>query len=131
LVKRWSGSVLNQRHTRSSKFEPLVDEVELIHATPSYAHIRLQNGGKATDLLRDIASVPDDVSFENDEQVILHVDDHGRRNGGQAGPDLAIGYIGLSLEPQDPREPPSNFGTHRLNCRYVISSTIIPQNFML
>ena len=28
------------------------------------------------------------------------------------GPDLPIGYVGLSLGPQDPRGPPTNFGTH-------------------
>jgi len=34
------------------------------------------------------------------------------------GPDLPIGYAGLSLGPQDPRGPPKNCCTHRLNCRY-------------
>jgi len=29
--------------------------------------------------------------------------------------DLPIGYIGLSLGPQDPRGPPKNCGTHRVN----------------
>jgi len=47
-----------------------------------------------------------------------------------AGPDLAIGNIGLSIGPQDPRGPPANCGTHRVNCRYMISSTTIRQNFM-
>ena len=47
-----------------------------------------------------------------------------------AGPDLPIGYIGLSLGPQDPRGPPGNCGTLRINCRYIISSTIIRQKFM-
>jgi len=67
--------VLVKRHVRSSKFEPLVDEAEIIHATPSYAHVRLQNGREATVSLRDIAPVPGDVSFEIDEQVFLHGDD--------------------------------------------------------
>jgi len=30
----------------------------------------------------------------------------------QSGPDLPIGYIDLSLGPQDPRGPPINCGTH-------------------
>ena len=67
--------VLVERHVRSSKFEPWVDEAEIIHATPSYAHVRLQNGREATVSLRDIAPVPGDVSSENDEQVFLHGDD--------------------------------------------------------
>ena len=28
------------------------------------------------------------------------------------GPDMPIGYIGLSLGPQDPRGPPANCGAH-------------------
>jgi len=37
-----------------------------------------------------------------------------------AVPDLPIGYIGLSLGPQDPRWPPTNCGTHRVNGRCMI-----------
>jgi len=37
-----------------------------------------------------------------------------------AGPDLPIGYIGLSLGPQDPRWPPTNCGTHRVNGWYTV-----------
>ena len=38
------GNVLLKRHIKTSKHEPLVDEVELIHATPNYARVRLPNG---------------------------------------------------------------------------------------
>jgi len=40
--------------------------------------------------------------------------------GVHAGPDLPIGYIGLSLGPQDPRGPPTNCDTHRVNVRCMI-----------
>jgi len=40
-----------------------------------------------------------------------------RRHGPYAGPDLPIGCVGLSLGPQDPRGPPANCGTHRVNWR--------------
>ena len=33
-----------------------------------------------------------------------------------SGLDLPIGYVGLSLWPQDPKGPPENCGTHRGNC---------------
>ena len=49
------GPVLLKRHVRSSKFEPLVDEVELIEANPSYAHIRLPDGRKDTVSLKHLA----------------------------------------------------------------------------
>ena len=42
------GPVLLKRHVKTSKYEPLVDEVELVHATPSYAHVRLQDGRETT-----------------------------------------------------------------------------------
>jgi len=58
--------VLVKRHIRSSKFEPLIDEAEIIHVTPSYAHVRLQNIRQATVSLRDIAPVPGDASLQND-----------------------------------------------------------------
>ena len=34
------GPVLLKRHVRANKHEPLVDEVELVHATPSCAKVR-------------------------------------------------------------------------------------------
>jgi len=43
--------------------------------------------------------------------------------------DLLIGYVGLSQGPQNPRGPSANCGTHRVNCRYMISLAIIRQNF--
>ena len=46
-------------------------------------------------------------------------------------PDLPIGYVGLSLGPQDPRLPPGNCNTHSVNGRCMISSTNNHQNFFL
>ena len=51
------GPVLLKRHVRSSTYDPYVDEVELIHAIPSYARVRMQSGREATMSLRDIAPV--------------------------------------------------------------------------
>ena len=47
--------VLLQRHVRNSKFEPLADEIELIEANPSYAHICLPDGTKDTVSLKHLA----------------------------------------------------------------------------
>ena len=38
------GPVLLKRHVRHSKYDPFVDEVELIEANPQYAHVRYLNG---------------------------------------------------------------------------------------
>ena len=51
------GSVLLRRRVRASKYEPLVDEVELVHATPNYAYVRLPSGNETTVSLRDLAPV--------------------------------------------------------------------------
>lgn len=60
------GPVLLKRHVRSSKNEPLVDEVELIHATPSYAKVRFPTGKEATVSLRDIAPIAQTFKQQNE-----------------------------------------------------------------
>jgi len=67
---RSPGRVFLKRNIRSSKYEPLVDEAELIHATPSYAHVRLRNGRETTVSLRDITPITRGNTFSNE----LHSD---------------------------------------------------------
>jgi len=52
------GSVLLRRHVRS-KNDPLCDEVLLLEANPSYAHIRYPNGREDTVSTSDLAPCPD------------------------------------------------------------------------
>ena len=40
----------------------MVEEADLIHATPQYAHIRFKNARESTVSLRDVAPVPDSGS---------------------------------------------------------------------
>lgn len=49
--------VLLQRTKRASKYEPLVDEVELVHITPTYAKVRLPSGREPTVSLRHLAPI--------------------------------------------------------------------------
>ena len=42
---------------RRLKYEPLVDEVELLHANPNYAHIRHSDGRESTVSARDLAPI--------------------------------------------------------------------------
>ena len=49
------GKVLLKRHVRQSKYEPLVEEVDLLEANPNYAHIRKADGKETTVSLRDLA----------------------------------------------------------------------------
>lgn len=49
--------VLKKRHVRQSKYDPLVNEVELIEANPNYAHIRYPNGKEDTVSLRYLSPI--------------------------------------------------------------------------
>ena len=42
------GPILIKRHVRSSKFDPLTEEVHLIEANPQYAHVRYPDGKEDT-----------------------------------------------------------------------------------
>ena len=52
------GNVLLRRHVRASKYDPHVDEVELIDANPNYATIRHPSGRESNVSLRDLAPLP-------------------------------------------------------------------------
>jgi len=54
----------------------------------------------------------------------------GHAQGVQPGPDLHIGYIGLTLGTQDPRGPSTNCGTRRVNGRYMIIQIKLRQKCM-
>ena len=70
------GTVLLKRHVRQSKYEPLVDRVQLLDANPSYAHIRHENGVESTVSLRDLAPYGEDgVSETVDVDIPLPGDE--------------------------------------------------------
>ncbi len=49
------GPVLLKRHVRASKYDPLIEEADLIEANPNYAHVKLKSGVEKTVSLRDLA----------------------------------------------------------------------------
>ena len=49
------GPVYVKRHVRNSKYDPSVEEAELVEANPEYAYIRLKSGHETTVSLRDLA----------------------------------------------------------------------------
>ena len=64
------GPVFLRRYNRLSKFDPYVEEVELLEANPSYAHIRHRDGRETTVSLRDLAPCAEPVvkrSTENSQ----------------------------------------------------------------
>ena len=50
-----TGTVLLKRQVRSSKTDPLVDEVELLEANPNYAHVRYPDGRETTVSIKHLA----------------------------------------------------------------------------
>ena len=57
-----------KRNVRQTKYDPVVDEVELIEANPQYAHVRLQDGRETTVSLKQLAP-PGSLLSENCESV--------------------------------------------------------------
>ena len=53
------GPVYVRKHVRGSKYDPIVEEAELIEANPEYAFIRLKTGHETTVSLRDLAPCGD------------------------------------------------------------------------
>ncbi|KFD64016.1 hypothetical protein M514_08656 [Trichuris suis] len=49
------GPALLKKHVRSSKMDPLVEEVELLEANPQYAYVRYPDGRESTVSLRHLA----------------------------------------------------------------------------
>ena len=52
---------------RKSKFDPLVDEFELIDANPNYAHIRFPDGRENTVALKHLAPKNDQEARKNSQ----------------------------------------------------------------
>ena len=50
-----AGTVLMRRNVRQSKYDPLVEEVELLECNPQYAHVRHANGRESTVAIRHLA----------------------------------------------------------------------------
>ena len=69
------GPVLLRKHVRNSKYDPLVDEAELIEANPQYAHVRLQDGRETTVSLRDVAPYSPEQEPLPAEEVHLPAED--------------------------------------------------------
>ena len=56
------GRALLKNHTRCSKYDPLVEEVNLIDCSPQYAVVRHSSGREQTVSLRDLAPIAEDSS---------------------------------------------------------------------
>lgn len=62
------GPVYVRKHVRNSKYDPIVEEAELIHANPQYAFVKLKTGHETTVSLRDVA--PCNPEHETNESLV-------------------------------------------------------------
>ena len=92
--------VLLRRTNRTSKYEPLVDEVELVHVTPTYAKVRLPSGREPTVSLRhlapiapvDCAEAADLLPSEESQPATEIRPSLAEEPAGVAGPDAGDGF---------------------------------------
>ena len=63
------GEVLLKRFGNRSKYEPAVDTVELLEATPTYAHVKFKDGHEDTVALRHLAPCPSQSVKESVEEA--------------------------------------------------------------
>ena len=49
------GKAMLRRHVRNSKYEPVVDEVDVIEVNPTYAVVRHGNGRESSVALKDLS----------------------------------------------------------------------------
>ena len=74
------GPVLMKRHVRSSKFDPLTDEVHLIEANPQYAHVRYPDGKEDTVALKQLAPKPTSNNEILETNRVVEVDSENPAN---------------------------------------------------
>ena len=65
------GRVLMKRNVRSSKYDPLVDEVDLLDCNPLYAHVRLLDGRETTVSLHQLAPLGEYGSSPGSKEMVL------------------------------------------------------------
>ena len=51
-----------RKHVRQSKYDPLLEEVEILDVNPQYAHVKLPSGAESTVSIRDLAPCGDSTS---------------------------------------------------------------------
>ena len=92
------GPVLLKRHVRTSKDDPLVDEVKLLQANQQYAHIRYTDGRETTVSIRHLAPLPEDTHIHD----VLPAPDVQEDSCSTHGDELLHGDIGDVRAPEAP-----------------------------
>lgn len=115
-----SGPVYLKKHVRRNKYEPLVEEVELLEANTDYAHIRLANGNETTVSTRHLAPIGynkiyeepiirESINEENSDNLDQSVIDTDQIQDSCLTPDLQISSESTNVEnrPSRKKKPPA------------------------
>ena len=104
------GPVYLKRHVRASKYDPLVDEVELLEANPHYAHVRLPDGRESTVSLRHLAPVGEEREEErqNENSSLLPSQPLSKSGDINSQPAPESGSEGLDTEELHTEELPNS-----------------------
>ena len=84
------GLVYVKKHARKSKYDPLVEEAELIEANPEYAHVRLKTGYETTVSLRELAPCRRDPMVDNLGKTIRLNKENSAPVNGNAQSDIVL-----------------------------------------
>ena len=93
-----------KRYVKQSKYDPSVDEVELIDANPNYAHVKFLDGRESTVSLRDLAPTGDrtspvtnyDTETANEIQILT---ENSESSLSPAGAEDSVGADGVGGPP--------------------------------
>ena len=105
------GTILLRQHYRQSKYDPLVEEVELLDANPEYAHVKFANGRESTVSLQDLA--PHCKTFDHSVSVtpnqLLNYNGNVEMNCETVVPEVNNEHSEICTEPlQIPTEESTN-----------------------
>lgn len=64
-----SEKVLMRKFNRNNKYQPLIEEVDLLYSNPNYSHVRLQDGRETTISNRHLAPIEDNTEAQISEDV--------------------------------------------------------------
>ncbi len=108
------GSVLMRNQVRTNKYEPLVQEVELIEANPDYAHVKLADGRETTVSIRHLApkgecTKPANNKDKSEENDLVDLDvQQTNSDPNITAEDVTVKNMNtLSVHPVRLRQPPA------------------------
>ena len=107
------GPVLIKNYYRTNKYEPLVNEVDLVDANPSFAKIRYKDGTEANVNIKDLAPAGGDALSQSSNDILQN--DNEKTNLENESPEVEIANerndITLTVNGNAEKDSPINTST--------------------